>query len=528
MKIGLLQPPYPDKKTPGSVLSTVRWMEKILDSFVGQGIDLVVLPEYCNCPGMEDASAIRSFVNDEGNFFADKLKKYSLVLNCGIIGGIVQEENDKLYNRTVLFSQGEIIYKYDKIHLTDAELDMGFSPGARTGLCEYHGMKLGFAVCFDIYFPEYLAALSAAKIDMLICPSYQRSENTERIAAMTRVRAIDSGAWILRSSYAMGPESLCGGRSMLVSPGGEILDDAGNLPGTLIADFNPEVKFMKSASFGQQLVIHRELVEKKRRNCLYRPAVDNLINYRNNLFPRLCAHRGLSLAMPENSIPAFAAALAAGAHEIEFDLWLSADGVPVIFHDSDLRRVAGVDKIVTDIPWDEISQVDIGAFKGEEWKGIKIPGFEDILKLADGSFGMNIHIKSPGKDGILVKIIGELIKSHGLLDCAYIGGDESVLEAALSLVPEVSRACLAQQDNPDELLKAAFKYKCERIQFFPNFSATHTHQASEAGIINNLFYADDFNEAVKYTEKGIDVILSNVAHTLIGSGFNSLLLHSMK
>ena len=62
---------------------------------------------------------------------------------------------------------------------------------------------------------------------------------------------------------------------------------------------------------------------------------DNLDKSMPVSFPRLCAHRGLSLAMPENSIPSFAAALACGAHEIEFDLWLSADGVPVVCQDPD-------------------------------------------------------------------------------------------------------------------------------------------------------------------------------------------------
>ena len=62
----------------------------------------------------------------------------------------------------------------------------------------------------------------------------------------------------------------------------------------------------------------------------------------NRSLPGICAHRGLSGAMPENTLPAFAAAIAAGAQEIEFDLFPSADGIPVVSHDPDLARVAGV------------------------------------------------------------------------------------------------------------------------------------------------------------------------------------------
>ena len=240
---------------------------------------------------------------------------------------------------------------------------------------------------------------------------------------------------------------------MLVDSSGKMLANAESMPGVLIEDFDPAEKYRKPASYGKPKIEARELLENKRRPGVYRAASEKRTEYLAAPYPRLCAHRGLSISMPENSIPAFAAAVAAGAHEIEFDLWLSADGVPVVCHDPDLNRVAGVDKIVSESSWEDISKIDLGAFKGKEWSGIKIPRFEDILAIADGSFGMNIHIKNPGKDGILVKMVGDLLKERCLLDCAYIGGDADVLEAAVSLAPEVTRACLVNQSQPTSWLK---------------------------------------------------------------------------
>ena len=57
---------------------------------------------------------------------------------------------------------------------------------------------------------------------------------------------------------------------------------------------------------------------------------------------RLIAHRGYAGRYPENTIPAIEAALAAGARNIELDVQLTADRVPVLFHDRDLFRVTGV------------------------------------------------------------------------------------------------------------------------------------------------------------------------------------------
>lgn len=528
MKAAIFQPPYPKDKSAAAALDCIRWMEDRLDALRGQDIDIIVLPEYCNCPGIDDVSVFRDFIDNEGKSFTDNLMKLSLDLNCLIASCEARKENKILTNRAIIYSKGQSIYKYDKLHLTDAEIEMGFLPGAQLGTFDYDGKTFGFATCFDIYFPEYTAALGAKGIDIMICQSYQRSEAHKRIEAISKTRAMDSGAWMLRSSYSMGQNSTKGGKSMLIDPAGEIRLDAESSPCVLIGDFNPMEKYSKPASFGRASVFHKDLIEKKRRNCFYRSHVEQEIKYRNFPFPRLCAHRGISLAMPENSIPAFAAALASGAHEIEFDLWLSSDGVPVICHDPDLMRVAGVNKIVTETSWDEISKIDFGAFKNEEWRGVRIPRFEDVLDIADGSFGMNIHIKDPGKDGVLVKMVGEMIRARGLLNCAYIGGGEEVLEAAFALIPDVSRACLANQNDPDKLMEAAFKYECARIQFFPSFTEKHARQAAEAGIIRNLFYSDDYNEAMKYVSKGIDVILTNKTHLLTGKGFNSTLIHDYK
>jgi glycerophosphoryl diester phosphodiesterase len=521
MKVAIFQPSYPHQGTSAAASKCINWIKSELDALSDKKADLIILPEYSNCPGITDKDTLRNYVNKEGKLFCGELQRQAVKLQCPIIAGIA-EENDfgKLKNQAVFFSpQGNVACKYDKIHLTQAELDLGFVPGSRLGIFEWQGLKLGFSICFDIYFAEYNAALTSEKIDMLIYPAYQRGEDKFILKSMTSTRARDCGAWILRSSYSIGRDSSTGGCSMLVNSGGEILADAENKAGILLVDFDPKEKFRKPASYGKPEVPARELIEDKRRPGVYRDAVEKRSKYLTASYPRLCAHRGLSIAMPENSIPAFAAAVAAGAHEIEFDLWLSADGVPVVCHDPDLNRVAGVDMVVTESSWNDIKKIDLGAFKGKEWAGIKIPRFEDVLAIADGSFGMNIHIKNPGKDGELVKIIAGKLNERCLLDCAYIGGDADVLEAALSLAPEVTRACLVKQNQPDELVKAALKYKCGVVQFFPGFKTSHTAMMAEAGIIRNLFYSDNYTEALDYVANGIDTILTNAAHTLIAKGF---------
>lgn len=76
--------------------------------------------------------------------------------------------------------------------------------------------------------------------------------------------------------------------------------------------------------------------------------------------PRVFAHRGLAVDAPENTLLAFARALAVGSSYIETDVHASHDGVAVIAHDPDLRRVAGRNVKVEQLTMSELRRVDLG------------------------------------------------------------------------------------------------------------------------------------------------------------------------
>ncbi len=229
---------------------------------------------------------------------------------------------------------------------------------------------------------------------------------------------------------------------------------------------------------------------------------------------KLCAHRGLSHACPENTLPAFAAAIALGVEEIEFDLWLSRDGVPVVCHDTRLDRTTDGEGVVMELAWEEIRAVDAGVQTGELWTGIRVPRVEEVLDCAPG-VGLNIHIKDPGPDGRLVKMTCDLIRERELTDLAYITGIGDVLSVATAYAPEVERCCLAGQNEPDKQIDLAIKYECQRLQFKRQVTAADTARAHSVGLINNLFWSDELEDAQTYIELGIDVILTNRANLLV-------------
>lgn len=253
-------------------------------------LDLIVLPENANVPGLGDPARWKHFARKPGAEFIEMVAATARRLRSRIVVGVICRDGRRWFNRTLLFDRrGVPVFAYDKTHLTDVETrDCGFSPGAKEGVYEMGGLRLGFAVCFDFYFPEYFARLAAHHVNLILCPSYQRSESAERIRFICQCRALDSGAFLVRSSYAMGTPDR-GGHSMIVGPDGTVLADAGEAPGVIAAQIDPKAKFVKPASHGQPVEEHWQLMERHRRPELYRLRSEREGVIPGAPFPPICA-----------------------------------------------------------------------------------------------------------------------------------------------------------------------------------------------------------------------------------------------
>lgn len=92
-------------------------------------------------------------------------------------------------------------------------------------------------------------------------------------------------------------------------------------------------------------------------------------------------HRGWRAKYPENTLRSFREAIGIGVDAIEFDVWLSADGVPVISHDENLLRMTGTDARITALTLEELKQLDAGSRKAPEFAGERIPTLQEVLQL---------------------------------------------------------------------------------------------------------------------------------------------------
>ena len=149
--------------------------------------------------------------------------------------------------------------------------------------------------------------------------------------------------------------------------------------------------------------------------------------------PHIIAHQGASLELPPNTIEAFQLALDYGADIIELDIWRSMDGVWVVIHDGNLLRIAGVNKDITQMSFEEIQSLDAAYNFSDSSgnylyrnKGYRIPSLEEVLKKFN-SEKINIEIKDHRKFGLSDLI--ELVKKYDMEQkTLFISSDYSVIK----------------------------------------------------------------------------------------------------
>ena len=158
---------------------------------------------------------------------------------------------DRLANRSYLIAgDGTVAARYDKIHMFDVDLPSGeqyresaaFRPGGAARLADTPWGTLGMTVCYDLRFPALYRALAQAGADFIAVPSaFTRPTGAAHWHVLLRARAIETGCFVFAPAQ-------CGshygrratyGHSLIVAPWGEVLAEAEEEPGVILADVNP-------------------------------------------------------------------------------------------------------------------------------------------------------------------------------------------------------------------------------------------------------------------------------------------------
>jgi glycerophosphoryl diester phosphodiesterase len=127
--------------------------------------------------------------------------------------------------------------------------------------------------------------------------------------------------------------------------------------------------------------------------------------------PRVMGHRGAAALAPENTLGGFRRAAATGVRWVEFDVMLTGDGVPVLFHDDNLKRITGRDALMAETPYSVVRTLDAGTWFAPDFAGERIATLEAaIAVLAALHLSANIEIKpTPGRDRETAAAIADVL-----------------------------------------------------------------------------------------------------------------------
>jgi len=163
---------------------------------------------------------------------------------------------------------------------------------------------------------------------------------------------------------------------------------------------------------------------------------------------RLVAHRGASREAPENTRSAFDASLLPGIFGIEFDVQLSADGIPVVFHDRTLSRVGGGRRRIADFRLQELRSLDFGAWFNASFTGEPLMTLDAVLRRYRRRSALFIEIKSRPRDRHsgrhltltkkVIASVAHLVPAERRNSLHILSFDREVLETAASIAPDLN------------------------------------------------------------------------------------------
>jgi predicted amidohydrolase len=181
--------------------------------------------------------------------FRELARALGLYLHIGSLA--VKASPDKAANRSFLIDpRGEIVARYDKIHMFDVNLKGGesyresnnFRPGDLAVVTDLPWGRLGLTICYDLRFPALYRALAEAGAAFLTVPSaFTRQTGEAHWHVLLRARAIETGCFVFAAAqggkHENGRETY--GHSLVIDPWGRILAEGDTEPGVIFADIDP-------------------------------------------------------------------------------------------------------------------------------------------------------------------------------------------------------------------------------------------------------------------------------------------------
>jgi predicted amidohydrolase len=249
---------------------------RLIERAKTDGASYVQTPEMTNVLAAKREQLFATIVEEEKDAslaaFRDLARRHRIILHVGSLA--VRLSPDRAANRAFLIDpQGEIIARYDKIHMFDVNLANGesyresnnYTPGESAIVADLPWGRLGLTICYDLRFPALYRALAEAGASYLAIPSaFTKQTGESHWHVLNRARAIENGCFVFAAAqggkHENGRETF--GHSLIIDPWGRVLAEGGTEPGVVMAEIDPaEVATARSRISSLQHGRRFEIVE---------------------------------------------------------------------------------------------------------------------------------------------------------------------------------------------------------------------------------------------------------------------------
>ena len=219
-----------------------------------QGAELIMTPEVSDMIEPKRALAADKARPEDQHAMVAAFRDLARETGAWLLLGsaVIRDKNaERLSNRSFLISpQGEIAARYDKIHMFDVDLPTGerhresqtYKPGDKAVVADLPWGRLGMTICYDLRFPHLYRALAKAGAYFLAVPSaFTVPTGRAHWHVLLRARAIENGCFVFAPAQwgEHGGGRRTFGHALVVAPWGEILAEAEDSTGVIVAEIDP-------------------------------------------------------------------------------------------------------------------------------------------------------------------------------------------------------------------------------------------------------------------------------------------------
>jgi deaminated glutathione amidase len=225
---------------------------QLIKQAASQGAGFISTPEMTNIfePDRERLKAVVMTEAEDSSVhgFIELAAKLKIWLHLGSLA--LKGADDKLVNRSLLINpKGEIVARYDKIHLFDVDLPNGdkyresetYTAGSEAVKVNLPFCSLGLSICYDVRHPKLYHALAKAGANVLVVPAaFTVPTGKAHWHVLLRARAIETGSFVIAAAqggtHDSGRETF--GHSKVVNPWGQVIAEAGVDPEYLLFEID--------------------------------------------------------------------------------------------------------------------------------------------------------------------------------------------------------------------------------------------------------------------------------------------------